>query len=99
MKLYDIAYSRGGDKGDISNVCVFVDDESNWPILRDQVTIEKVREKFGPLVKGKIERYVYPNLQGVNFVLYAALDGGCNYGLRMDQYGKAYSSLMLDIDL
>jgi hypothetical protein len=99
VKVYDIAYSRGGDKGDISNVSVFVDDETDWPALLEKVTVEKVREKFGPLVKGNITRYIYPNLHGVNFVLEQALDGGCNTGLRLDAYGKSYSSLILDIDL
>jgi len=99
LKLYDIAYSRGGDKGDISNVSVFVDDEKDWPAVLEKVTEDRVREKFGPLVKGKVTRYIYPNLHGMNFVLEQALDGGCNTGLRMDAYGKSYSSLILDIDL
>lgn len=99
LKLYDIAYSRAGDKGDISNVCVFVDDAANWPLLLEQVTADKVAEKFGPLVKGRVTRYVYPNLQGLNFVLEGALEGGCNFGLRLDPYGKSYASLILDIDL
>ena len=99
MKVRDIAHSRAGDKGDISNVCVFVDDEKDWPLLQEKLTVDKVREKCGSLVKGDINRYVYPNLHGLNFVLEGALDGGCNFGLRLDVYGKSYSSLLLDIDL
>jgi hypothetical protein len=99
MKVYDIAYSRAGDKGDISNVCVFVDDDKDWALLQEKLTVEKVRDKCGSLVKGDITRYVYPNLHGLNFVLEGALDGGCNFGLRLDVYGKSYSSLLLDIDL
>jgi hypothetical protein len=99
MKVYDIAYSRAGDKGDISNVCVFVDNEADWPTLLEKVTAEKVKDKFGPLVKGDVTRYVYPNLHGLNFVLEGALEGGCNFGLRLDSYGKSYASLILDIDL
>jgi hypothetical protein len=99
MKLYDIAYSRAGDKGDISNVCVFVEDDAHWPLILEKLTADKVREKFGALVKGDVTRYVYPNLHGLNFVLEGALDGGCNFGLRLDVYGKSYSSLILDIDL
>jgi len=99
MKVYDIAYSRSGDKGDTSNVCVFVDNEADWPLLREKLTVDKVRDKYGPLVKGKITRYEYPNLRGLNFVLFGALEGGCNFGLRLDPYGKTYGSLILDIDL
>jgi hypothetical protein len=43
--------------------------------------------------------YVYPNLHGLNFVLEGALEGGCNFGLRLDSYGKCYASLILDIGL
>jgi hypothetical protein len=99
VKLYDIAYSRGGDKGDISNVSVFVEDPADWPMLVEKLTEDVVAKKFGPLVKGNVTRYEYPNLQGFNFVLEGALDGGCNFGLRVDVYGKSYSSLILDIDL
>jgi hypothetical protein len=99
MKLREIAYSRSGDKGDINNVCVFPYDESNWAIVRDQLTVEKVREKFGPLVKGAIERYEYPHLKGLNYVMREALGGGCTITLRADPHGKSYANLMLDIDL
>lgn len=99
MKVYDIAYSRSGDKGDISNVSVFVDNESDWPLLREKLTVDKVREKYGPLVKGSVTRYEFPNLKGLNFVLDGALEGGTNFGLRLDPYGKTYGSLILDIDL
>jgi hypothetical protein len=99
MKVYDIAYSRSGDKGDISNVCVFVDSESDWPLLQENLTVDKLRDKYGPLVTGKITRYEYPNLRGLNFVLEGALEGGCNFGLRLDPYGTSYGSLILDIEL
>jgi len=100
MKIRDIAFSRSGDKGDINNICVFVYREEDWPLLRDTLTVDIVREKFGPLVKGKIERFEFPNAHGLNFVLYEALGGGgASISIAPDPQGKSYQSLLQDIDL
>lgn len=99
MKLREIAYSRSGDKGDISNVCLFVYDDNNWDVLREQVTVEKVRDLFGPLVKGDITRYEMPGTKGLNFVMTEALAGGVSRSLRADPHGKAYQSLILDLEV
>lgn len=99
MKLREIAYSRSGDKGDINNVCVFVYDSANWDLLRENLTVDVVRSKFGTLVKGDIKRYEFPNAHGLNFVMYEALEGGVSMSLRIDPHGKTWASLMLDIDL
>jgi hypothetical protein len=99
MKLRDLAYSRCGDKGDVSNICVFPYDPADWNRLRDGLTVDKVRAKFGPLVTGTITRYEVPTVQGLNFVLEGALDGGVSRSLRTDPHGKSYQSLILDIDV
>lgn len=99
MKLREFAYSRSGDKGDISNLCVFVYDDENWDVLQRELTVEKVREKFGSLVKGEITRYELPGTKGLNFVMTEALGGGVSRSLRADPHGKSYQSLILDIDI
>jgi hypothetical protein len=38
VKLREIAYSRSGDKGDTSNICVFVYAESDYDVLRRPTT-------------------------------------------------------------
>jgi hypothetical protein len=99
MKLRDVAFSRAGDKCDVSNVCVFPYDEADFEVLREKLTIDTVRAKFGDLVKGEIVRYEYPNLKGFNFVMRGALGGGGTFSLRADRIGKSLASLMLDIDV
>jgi hypothetical protein len=99
MKLREVAYSRSGDKGDISNVCVFTYDDDHWDTLRRELTVDRVRDKFGDLVKGDIVRYELPGTKGLNFVMTEALAGGVSRSLRADPHGKAYQSLMLDIDV
>jgi hypothetical protein len=99
MKLRDIAYSRSGDKGDVSNICIFPFDDDDWELLRERVTVDAVRTKFGELVKGDIIRYELPGVKGLNFVMDRALDGGVSISLRTDPHGKSYQSLVLDLDV
>jgi len=99
MKLRAIAFSRAGDKCDVSNVCVFPYDEADFELLKEKLTVEKVKAKFGDLVNGDIVRYEFPNLKGLNFVMHGALDGGATFSLRPDRYGKSHASLMLDVDI
>lgn len=99
MKLRELAYSRSGDKGNVSNVCVFAFDDDHWELLQRELTVAKVREKFGDLVKGDITRYELPGTRGLNFVMTEALGGGVSMSLRADPHGKAYQSLILDIDI
>lgn len=99
MKLREFAYSRSGDKGDVSNICVFVYDSADYPRLAELLTAERVREHFGDLVKGSVVRYDIPNAHGLNFVLDRALGGGVSMTLRVDPHGKSFQSLILDIDL
>ena len=99
MKLREIAYARSGDKGDVSNICVFPYDNADWERVRAAVTVDKVRELFGELVQGEIVRYEVPNLQGLNFVMTRALSGGVSNSLRTDPHGKSYGSLILALDV
>jgi hypothetical protein len=99
MKLREIAYSRSGDKGDTSNICVFVYSDADYPVLRDRLTVDVVRDHFGSLVRGDVVRYELPNACGLNFVLTRALGGGVSMTLRVDPHGKSFQSHILDIEL
>ncbi|UMG91204.1 hypothetical protein [Nocardioides sp. TF02-7] len=99
MRLREIAASRSGDKGDVSNICVFVYDEEDYPFLVERLTADVVRDHFGDLVRGKVTRYELPNVHGLNFVLEEALGGGVSMTLRSDPHGKSFQSLVLAIEL
>lgn len=99
MKLREIAYSRSGDKGEVSNICVFVYDPAHYDQLLDAVTPARVGELFGDLVRGAITRYELPLVHGINLVLEQALDGGVSSTLRIDPHGKSFQSLILDLDV
>lgn len=99
MPLREIAHARSGDKGDTSNVGVIAYDEADYPILREQVTAERVAAIYGDLVRGEVTRYELPNIGALNFVLRQALAGGVTTSLALDPHGKTRSSLILDLSV
>jgi hypothetical protein len=99
MKLREIAFSRCGDKGNASNVCVFVYDARHWDWMRTWLTRERVATHYGAMVEGEVLRYEFPKLQGLNFVLENALGGGGSMSTRADALGKSYQSIILDLDV
>ena len=62
MKLWDIAHSRTGDKGNISNLSLIVYDPADYAMVCEKVTAEKVKEHFKGIVKGDVVRYELPNI-------------------------------------
>ena len=55
--LNTLAHGRSGDKGDTSNVCVYARDPKDYEFLKRVLTVERVKEYFGDMVKGEITRY------------------------------------------
>ena len=98
-RVYDLAHSRAGDKGDTSNISVIAYDEAGWEILRARLTPERVMAAFAHVAKGPIHRYELPKLQALNFVIERALGGGVTRSLAQDAHGKSLSALMLGIEL
>lgn len=99
MKLIDIAHSRTGDKGNISNISLIVYDEKDYELIREKVTAEKVKEYFKDIVKGEVVRYEIPNLGALNFVMDEALGGGVTRSLALDKHGKSLSSALLEMEI
>lgn len=99
MKLRELAHSRTGDKGNISNISVIAYREADYPILEKYVTAEKVKAFFSEIVKGEVVRYELPKLGALNFVLYDALAGGVTRSLALDTHGKSLSSALLDMEI
>lgn len=99
MKLWEIAHSRTGDKGNISNVSLIAYDIKNYELIKEKVTPEVVKEWFKDIVNGEVKRYELPQLGALNFVMYDALGGGVTRSLALDKHGKSLSSYLLDIEI
>lgn len=99
MLLRDIAHSRAGDKGDISNISVIAYDQASYALLEQHLSAARVKAHFVGLVQGEVQRYALPHLGALNFVLHHALAGGVTRSLALDAHGKCLSSAMLEIEL
>jgi hypothetical protein len=99
MKLRDIAHSRTGDKGDISNISLIAFDQNNYALIEKYVTAERVKALFAGVVQGEVVRYLLPNLGAMNFVMKQALGGGVTRSLALDAHGKCLSSALLSIEI
>ena len=99
MKLWQIAHARSGDKGDCANIGLIALRAEDYPALVKQVTVERVKEHFRELCRGRVERFELPNLNALNFLLYEALDGGGTVSLRTDAQGKTLSAALLRMEI
>ena len=99
IRLREICHSRSGDKRDIGKVGLGVYDKKHYDWILEHVTAERVREWVKDSVQGKVERFELPGIGALNFVMYDALDGGASRSLIIDPYGKALSSILLDMEI
>ncbi len=95
VPLIRIAWGRSGDKGDTSNIGLIARRPEYLPLLRRQVSAERVAQWLAHLVKGRVTRYDLPGFHAVNFVCESALDGGGMASLRNDPLGKAMAQILL----
>lgn len=95
VALAEIAHGRSGDKGDTCNCAIVARKPEYYALIAEQVTAARVKEHFGRLCLGTVERYELPKLQALNFVLKGALDGGATQSLRLDPLGKTYAAALL----
>jgi hypothetical protein len=99
VPLSQIAHTRSGDKGDTCNIGVIALDAGNYPVLVREVTAERVKQFFGNLVQGPVERFELPNLAALNFLLHQALGGGGTLSLRTDAQGKTFGAALLSLPI
>ena len=95
LPLADLAFVRCGDKGDISDVGLFVDDRPAYDLVVAQVTAARVAALLDGWVTGPVTRFEVPNLWALKFVLEGALSGGGPSSLRADNLGKALGGALL----
>jgi len=99
IALGRVAHGRSGDKGDDANIGLMARHPQWLPVLREQVTAERVLQYFAHLVQGPVQRYELPGLGAFNFVLRRALGGGGSCSLRSDPLGKCYAQMLLDLEI
>ena len=99
IQLVKIAHARSGDKGDTANAGIIALKPEYYPILKEQLTVERVKEHFKGMVLGDVERFEMPNIGAINFLLHNALGGGGTLTLKHDAQGKTYSTAFLRMEI
>jgi hypothetical protein len=99
MKLRELAHSRAGDKGDISNISVIAYQEKDYALLEKYLTPERVKAHFAGIVHGEVLRYALPSIGALNFVMQRALGGGVTRSLALDAHGKCLSSAIMAMEI
>jgi hypothetical protein len=99
VMLREIAHARAGDKGNRSNVAVYVYEQRHYGALKAQLTAARLRAEFPRLLEGKVERFELEQLGALNFVMDQALEGGVNESLNLDSHGKSWSFLLLGLEV
>ena len=95
IQLRSLCGARSGDKGDISDLSLFADDQAAYDAIRAEVTAERVKAHFGELVQGDVQRYEVRNVLALKFVMQQALGGGAPRSLRSDNLGKTHGATLL----
>ena len=99
IPLHQLAHARAGDKGDTSSISVWVYDDGDYALVRNQLTAQRLKAAFPRLIRGNVVRYEMDQLCGLNFVATNALEGGVNTSLNLDAHGKSWSSLILGLEI
>ncbi len=99
VKLKEFAQARSGDKGEGSNVGIFVHSREDYEILKRELTPRAVKEHFSAICLGEVERYEADNLLGLNFILHDSLGGGGSESLLTDAQGKTHGLVLLEMEV
>jgi hypothetical protein len=99
LALRELCGYRAGDKGDIANVAIFADDDETYAVIVREVTAARVKEHFGAMVQGRVDRYEAANVRALNFVMHGALGGGGPRSLRADNLGKTLGGALVRMEI
>jgi len=99
LPLLDLCWARSGDKGNYANIGLIARLPEYLPVLRQQVTTERVREWFAHNIKGDVKRFDLPGSSSMNFLLHDTLGGGGTSSLHSDGLAKTYGQVLLQMEV
>jgi hypothetical protein len=88
LPLGRLCGARSGDKGGNANVGLWVRDDQAYAWLRQEMTVDLVRELLAEARDLEIRRYELPNLRAVNFVVVGIIAPGVAGTARPDAQAK-----------
>lgn len=99
VPLIALAWGRSGDKGNDSNIGIIARRPEYMPVLRRELTTERVAKFFSHYVTGDVSRWELPGFDAMNFLIRGALGGGGIASLRYDPQGKSWAQMLMDLPI
>ncbi|WP_249011419.1 acyclic terpene utilization AtuA family protein [Conexibacter sp. DBS9H8] len=100
VPLRALAWARSGDKGDRANIGVIARRPEFLPVIREQLTVERVAQFFAHYSPSAVRCWELPGLNALNFLLDDVLGGtGGTSTLRYDPQGKSYAAMLLTVGI
>lgn len=109
VPLVRLAWGRSGDKGNKANIGIIARREKYFPFIISALSEAAVAERFehffdlqGDLPRGasgRVERFLLPGINAINFLLHDVLGGGGMASIRNDAQGKGYAQLLLEMPI
>ncbi len=81
--------TRSGDKGGDANLGVYARTDLGWAWLDAELTVERLQQLLPETAALTIDRYRFPNLRSLNFVVRGLLQEGVAASTRQDAQAKA----------
>ena len=89
MPLGEFVGTRSGDKGGDANLGVYARSDAGWAWIDNELTVDRLRELLPETADLHVDRYRYPNLRSLNFVIRGLLQEGVAASTRQDPQAKA----------
>ncbi len=81
--------TRSGDKGGNANLGVFTRSDEAWAWLDETLTTERLQKLLPELAHFEVDRYRFPALRSLNFVVHGLLEEGVAAATRQDGQAKS----------
>lgn len=99
VMLKDVAFARGGDKGDVATIGLIALNHDYYLQMKRELVPAKIKNFFGGMVKGDVEVYPEDNIECFQIVCRGGLDGGATRTLRYDSTAKSLGCALLRMEI
>lgn len=102
VPLVCLAWGRSGDKGDLFNVAIIARKAEYVSYITSALTPDAVAEWFAHVFEGgagRVDRYLAPGANAMNFVLHNSLGGGGAASMRLDPLAKGMAQQLLEFPI
>ncbi len=89
VPIGSVVGARSGDKGGNANLGVFTRDDEAWIWLDGTLTTDRLKELLPEIARFEVDRYRFPALRSLNFVVHGLLEEGVAAATRQDGQAKS----------